>query len=89
MDRRILYHRIFSKQFARLNGKIRLKFIERRDLLLNDAHHSLLENHELGHEWAGCRGINITGDWRALFRAHPDGTIEFLAIGTHHQLYGQ
>ncbi|MBI5139894.1 MAG: type II toxin-antitoxin system mRNA interferase toxin, RelE/StbE family [Candidatus Vogelbacteria bacterium] len=86
---KVILHRDFSKQFAKLDRKLRIRFVERKDLFLVNPHHSLLDNHELDHDWAGCRSINITGDFRAIFRPLPADTIEFLAIGTHHQLYGK
>ena len=86
---RVLLHRSFSKQFAKLDRKLRLRFIERKELFIIEPHHPLLDNHALDHEWAGCRSINITGDWRAIFRTIETDVVEFLAIGTHHQLYGK
>ncbi|MBI3633166.1 MAG: type II toxin-antitoxin system RelE/ParE family toxin [Candidatus Vogelbacteria bacterium] len=85
----VVYHREFRKQYKKTDKKIRDQFIDRRNLFLVKPHHTLLDNHELDHEWAGCRSINITGDWRAIFRLRFTDTIEFLAIGTHHQLYGK
>jgi len=86
---KISYHRNFRRQYRKASNKIREQFKERRNLFLTDPHHPLLDDHGLDHEWAGCRSFNITGDWRAIYQNHEDGSIEFHALGTHHQLYGK
>jgi addiction module RelE/StbE family toxin len=85
----IFYHRDFKKQYKKADKKIREQFKERRNLFIKDPSHPILDNHELDYDWAGCRSINVTGDFRAIFRQVSDNTVEFLAIGTHHQLYGK
>jgi addiction module RelE/StbE family toxin len=85
----VVYHHDFRKQFKKADKKIREQFKDRRNLFLVEPHHPLLDNHELGYEWAGCRSINVNGDWRAIFRTLSKDAVEFLAIGTHHQLYGK
>mgnify|MGYP001615158058 CR=1 FL=1 len=68
---------------------MRSRFIERLELFSNDPFHPLLENHALRGEWKEYRSINITGDVRAVFRALDTERIEFVLIGTHHELYGK
>ena len=85
----IFYHRDFKKQYKKADKKVREQFKERRNIFIQNPHHPLLDNHELGHDWVRCRSINLTGDFRAIFRSLSDDTVEFLAIGTHHQLYGK
>lgn len=50
-----------------------------------------LNNHKLKRKWEGFRSINITEDWRAIYkevkRADYESTVYFVAIGTHDQLY--
>ena len=46
-----------------------------------------LNNHILSGKWSGYRSINITGDWRAIFRETETG-VYFIVLGTHSQLYG-
>ena len=84
----VILHRDFEKKFAKLDAKLRLKFIERKDMFLADPSHPFLNNHELHREWQGCRSINVTGNYRAIFREIGKDTIEFLDIGTHPELYG-
>ena len=83
----IILHPSFSKDFGKLDDKIRAKFVERRDLFIENPYHLLLNNHALSGEWAGHRSINVTGDFRAIFRPYESLCV-FVRIGTHPQLYG-
>lgn len=84
---RITTHRQFDKAYAKVSKAIKEKFKQRRDLFLISPFHPLLKNHALTGEYGGCRSINIAGDWRAIYREKGAGTVEFLKIGTHGQLY--
>jgi addiction module RelE/StbE family toxin len=46
-----------------------------------------LRNHPLSGKYEGFRSIDVTEDWRALYRKEPERII-FVDIGTHTQLYG-
>lgn len=81
------YSRRFRKMYRKLPIKVRKKFKERRDLFLSDLTHSLLNNHPLGGEYVGCFSINVTGDYRAIYYWMQDGVMQFIAIGTHSDLY--
>lgn len=63
----ILFHNSFEKKYARLPKKICEKFKERRNLFKEDRFNSILNNHALSGVWLGCRSIDITGDYRAIF----------------------
>ena len=82
-----LYSKKFRKQYRKLQVKIREKFKERRDLFILNPASSILDNHPLHGEYIGCRSINITGDYRAIFYHQSDGTVVFIEIGTHHELF--
>lgn len=81
-----------SKGFRRSINKLEQKLIkqckDRIDLLLVDPYNPILNNHQLHGEYAGCRSINITGDYRAIFQIEPH-VIRFIAVGTHHELFGK
>ena len=47
-----------------------------------------LRNHPLKDKFAGVRSIDVTGDWRALYRKMRERII-FVELGTHDQLYGE
>ncbi len=63
------------------------KFEERLALFVENQYHPLLNNHSLQGEWAGCRSINITGDMRAIFEEIAENNFEFIAFGSHSELY--
>ncbi len=71
-----------------LSPKTQDRFKERRNLFLVNPVHQILDNHKLHGEYAGCRSINITGDYRAIFYHETAEIIRFIAIGTHHELFG-
>ncbi len=82
------YHRLFKKVWKRLPLKIKQGFRDKVKIFQNDRFNSTLNNHPLQGEYAGCRSINITGDYRAIFVEDTD-SIKFLRIGTHTELYGK
>ncbi|MBI2483961.1 type II toxin-antitoxin system mRNA interferase toxin, RelE/StbE family [Candidatus Uhrbacteria bacterium] len=88
METFVSLHRNFEKRFIKLDRKVKIAFLKRKNLLITDPSHPQLHNHRLSNEWDGCRSINITGDYRAIFIVRTKNHIEFLAIGTHHELYG-
>ena len=66
---------------------IKDKFEERIKLFRKDMLEPILNNHSLKDEWLGCKSINITGDVRAIFEDLGEDHFEFVAIGTHSELY--
>lgn len=82
------YHRKFLKNLTKLPPKIRQFFRQRLELFLNDKFTPILDNHPLHGEFFGCRSINVTGDYRAIF-VEENEVVTFLRIGTHHQLFGK
>jgi len=82
------YHRKFVKNLSKLQLNIREAFRQRLKLFLDDKFNPLLDNHQLHGEFFGCRSINVTGDYRAIFTEENE-VVTFLRIGTHHQLFGK
>ncbi|MDO8659228.1 MAG: type II toxin-antitoxin system mRNA interferase toxin, RelE/StbE family [Candidatus Parcubacteria bacterium] len=83
----ITYSRIFKRMFKKKDTFIQNKFSERLSLFMQDRNHPLLNNHPLDGIWVGCRSINITGDFRAVYEELGNDCFEFVAIGTHSELY--
>ncbi|OGI70159.1 hypothetical protein A3A09_03580 [Candidatus Nomurabacteria bacterium RIFCSPLOWO2_01_FULL_42_20] len=83
----ITYSRIFKKMFRKKDVWVQEKFRERLSLFIKDINHPLLNNHPLDGVWFGCRSINITGDFRAVYEELGNDCFEFVAIGTHSELY--
>ncbi len=80
------YHKTFRKHYKKLSPKLQSKFNERLKLFIEDPLAPALNNHALAGEYLGYRSFNITGDWRAIYEIR-DGTIQFLIIDTHSNLY--
>jgi len=86
------YSKRFLKQFKKAPVRVRLSFLKRVAIFLKDPYHPQLHNHLLAGSLQRYKSINITGDWRALFRMierEGHAVIFFDAIGTHSQLYGK
>ena len=77
----------FKKQFARAPKKVRTQTGERLAAMLEDEFHPLLNNHKLHGMYSGFRSINITGDWRIVYKKTDDEIFYLYAIGTHSELY--
>jgi len=84
---RFSYSKKFTKQYTKQSIDIKNKFIDRQTLLATDFFSPILNNHKLSGEYLGCKSINITGDIRAVFEEISEDHIEFIAIGTHGELY--
>ncbi|MFA5936422.1 MAG: type II toxin-antitoxin system mRNA interferase toxin, RelE/StbE family [Candidatus Paceibacterota bacterium] len=77
----------FKKSLKKKNKFIQEKTRERIRLLKKDPFNILLNNHKLHGEYAGYNSINITGDFRVVFKYVDEYSIIFLDIGTHTELY--
>jgi addiction module RelE/StbE family toxin len=82
------FSREFKKRLKRAPKKVQIKFKARLGLFLEDQFNPLLKNHTLIGQHAGYRNINITGDWRAVYRMLDEQTAFFVDVGTHSYLYG-
>ncbi|MBI5620677.1 type II toxin-antitoxin system mRNA interferase toxin, RelE/StbE family [Candidatus Gottesmanbacteria bacterium] len=87
----ILYSDKFKKKYIRVSKPVRAAVKLRIAIFERQPFHPLLHNHLLVGMYAGHRSINITGDWRAVYRdsknSFGDRIIIFVALGTHSQLY--
>lgn len=87
----VRYSPDFYRQFKKANVRIRNRVDKRIEKFLNNPNDSELNNHALKREYQGYRSIDITGDWRAIYREikmHDDSIAYFVALGTHKELYG-
>ncbi len=84
----IRFSKDFSKKYDKVDWKIRNAVDERLDVFVKDKFHPLLNNHALSGEYEGCRSINITGNYRVIFKEEKnEDIILFLLLGTHTELY--
>jgi len=85
---RIDYSKKFIKALKKSPLSIRKKFIKRIEIFELDEYSKILNNHPLKGKWRGYRSINITGDWRAIYKKIDNNLARFHLVGTHSQLYG-
>jgi len=83
----VSYSHTFKKMFRKLPTQLQDTFEKRLSLFLKNPHDPALRVHALEGAWRGCFSINITGDIRAAFEEVSDDHVEFVAIGSHSELY--
>ncbi len=83
---KVQFHKNFIKQYKKLRI-IRKQIDERLTLFKSNPFESILHNHGLVGKYKGCRSINITGDFRAIFEIVDKHTMRFIDIDTHNNLY--
>ncbi len=83
------FHRSFEKDYKRLSVGVREQFKRHLALFMENPAHPLLRVHSLKGEYAGYATLNVTGDYRAMFRTVMEGVdgVVFVRIGTHSELY--
>lgn len=82
----------FFLQYKKADVRIRNRVDEQLRIFKKNPNDSSLKNHILKKEWVGHRSINITADFRAIYKdtqLKDETIIYFVAIGTHRQLYKQ
>ena len=87
---RIVYDSDFISKLKKINVRVRKSFKERILLFSRDPNNPQLNNHPLLDEYQGCRSIDITSDWRAIYKDTEieDKTVTyFIILGTHKDLY--
>lgn len=85
----IIRDRVFIRQMKKLPGHLRRQIFERVQLHTKDNANPLLNDHKLGPPFESYRSINITGDYRLVYKRIEKDTYYLRTIGTHHQLYGK
>lgn len=67
--------------------KIQQSFYSRLKIFIDSPLDPKLRNHSVDGVYPECRSINITGDYRAIFREENEMVV-FVLIGRHSELYG-
>ena len=84
----VSYSHKFIKQFKKCPDNIKQAFKDRLVVFMENEFNPILNNHCLGGKLKDYRSINITGDWRSIFKKLDSGDVViFIMIGTHSQLY--
>jgi mRNA interferase YafQ len=84
---RIEFSPVFNNKRKASPLAIKQAFRETLDLFISNHFHPALRNHPLTGKYQDFRSIDVTGDWRALYRTENERII-FVDIGTHIDLYG-
>ncbi len=88
----IRYSPQFLKISKKVNVRIRKSFKQKIGIFYRNPDDLQLNNHALRNPYEGYGSIDISSDWRAIYRKMIIGKEEvayFIAIGTHKQLYGR
>ncbi len=81
------FHNHFKKTYLKSSKKLQ-KAIDNRLLLFESAPFAeSLKNHILQGKYKNYRSINITGDYRALYKEISKNEVIFVKLGTHSELY--
>ncbi|MDR3643399.1 MAG: type II toxin-antitoxin system mRNA interferase toxin, RelE/StbE family [Candidatus Doudnabacteria bacterium] len=83
----VFYHKHFQKKYSQMPKTIQMAFKERLILFLENPFNSILHNHDVHKAYPGCRSINVSGDYRAIFK-QEENYVKFVNIDTHSELYG-
>lgn len=78
----------FQKDFARLPKRTKAQTITTLMVFVEDPINPKLRVHPLKGKWLGHFSIDVTGDTRAVYFIVEDNLVQFVAIGSHSQLYG-
>ena len=81
----------FIRLYKKADVRIKKEVDECLRIFGKNPHDLGLRNHPLHEEWEGYRSIDITHDYRAIYKeAHEGKEINayFVALGTHDELYG-
>lgn len=79
----------FKLDYARAGSNIVARVDERLRIFAKDEFSQILNNHKLRFNFDGYRSINVTGDWRIIYRKLNISTCFLYRLGTHHQLFGK
>lgn len=88
---KVRYSPGFFRQYKKANIRIRGSVDEKIKVFLKDPDDPQLDNHQLKDEYLGYRSIDITSDYRAVYRETQIGedvVAYFETLGTHEELYG-
>ncbi len=88
---RIEFSPLFDKKLRQLPPEIIASFDETLDLFWENPNNKSLRRHFLKERYLGYQSIDVTDDYRAIFRESKTENVIFIrfhTIGTHNDLYG-
>ncbi len=89
---RVKYSPAFILVAKKVDVRIRKSLRESLTTFIRNPNDLELDNHDLTDEWLGYKSIDVTADWRAIYKEIREGDqviAYFIALGTHQQLYGK
>ena len=89
---KVRYSPDFYRQYKKADVRIQNRVDEKIEVFLKDPYDLQLDNHALKRQWKGYRSIDITSDWRAVYKETQigDETVAyFVVLGSHDELYGK
>lgn len=87
---KVNFKKSFNKRFENLDKNIQLKTNNKIEVFRKNPLDKILRNHSLNWKYSWFRSIDITWDYRAIFKEYPNWTycfVDFIDIWTHSQLY--
>ncbi len=78
----------FKKAIKALSFKMQEKVMEKLQILMENEFEPSLNNHSLHGEYSGFRSINITGDFRIIYKKVDDDICQLYDAGSHSKLFG-
>ena len=87
---RFEFSRLFDRKLRQLPTDVIISFKETLELLLENPNNEKLRRHFLKEKFSGYQSIDVTDDYRSIFReTKTENTIiiKFHTIGTHKDLY--
>jgi addiction module RelE/StbE family toxin len=83
----IIIKKTVQKKLSKASLSLREQFKVRVRLFEKNTTDPILNNHALKGIYKGCRSINITGDYRLIFKEAEQDVVVLLDIDTHSGLY--
>lgn len=77
----------FEKKFSKLPKKVKNKTLTQLEVFIMNPTDIKLNNHSLSGKWKDYRSINITGNYRAIYKEISEEMARFVDIDTHSKLY--
>lgn len=87
---KLKFKKSFKKSYKKLSLKIQSKFYSKLKIFYKNPFDKILNNHELKWKYTWFRSINISWDYRAIYKYDETNNIEFvefIEIWTHSYLY--
>lgn len=78
----------FKKNVKKVPKKVLVALKTRIEIFEENIFEDILNNHKLQGKYKDCRSINITGDWRLIYKDLGDGAFLLVDVDTHSNLYG-